>query len=175
VTADRAESYVNEKLDLLHEINQTLKQPRDLLRAVEMLLADYNKLQKNLESLEVQKAADLKDDLIKRIKQVDNLNVIAERIEVPDASVMKNLAFQLKQQVNNLYLVLAANIDGKPMITVMISENLVKEKNLHAGNIIKELAREIKGGGGGQPFYATAGGKDPGGIDNVLKKSLSYI
>ena len=175
VTADGAESFVNEKLDLLQEINQTLKQPRDLRRAVEMLLTEHNKLQKELESLEAQKAADLKNDLLKRVKPFDNLNVIAERIEVPDASVMKNLAFQLKQQVNNLYLVLAANIDGKPLITVMISENLVKEKNLHAGNIVKELAREINGGGGGQPFYATAGGKNPDGIDNVLKKSLSYI
>jgi alanyl-tRNA synthetase len=166
---------VDEKLDLLREISQTLKQPRDLLRAVEMLLEEHNKLQKNIESLEAQKAADLKDDLVKRIRHVNNLNVIAERIQVPDASVMKNLAFQLKQQVENLYLVLAANINGKPLITVMISDKVVKEKNLHAGNIIRELAREISGGGGGQPFYATAGGKDPDGIDNVLKKSLSYI
>jgi len=175
ITADRAESYVDEKLDLLREIHQTLKQPRDLLRAVEMLLEEHNKLQKDLESLEAQKAVDLKDDLVKRIRPVNNLNVITERIQVPDASVMKNLAFQLKQQVENLYLVLAANINGKPLITVMISENLVKEKNLHAGNIVRELAREINGGGGGQPFYATAGGKNPEGIDNVLKKSLSYI
>ncbi len=175
VTADQAESYVNEKLDQLQEIHQTLKQPKDLLRAVEMLLADHNKLQKELETLQARKAADLKDELISRMKPINNLNVIAEKIQIPDASVMKNLAFQLKQQVSDLFLVLAAVIDGKPLITVMISENLVKEKDLHAGNIIKELAREIDGGGGGQPFYATAGGKNPDGIDNVLKKSLSYI
>lgn len=175
VTADKAESFVNDKIDLLQEINQILKQPRDMLHAVEMLVADNNKLQKELETLEAEKALDLKNELLNRVKQINNMNVIAERIQVPEASVMKNLAFQLKKQVNNLYLILAAEIDGKPLITVMISENLVNEKNLHAGKIIKELAKEINGGGGGQPFYATAGGKNPDGIDNVLKKSLSYI
>jgi alanyl-tRNA synthetase len=73
-----------------------------------------------------------------------------------------------------LFLVLVADFDGKPSITVMIAENLVKEKGLHAGNIVKELAKEVKGGGGGQPFFATAGGSDISGLDNVLVKARSF-
>jgi alanyl-tRNA synthetase len=88
---------------------------------------------------------------------------------------MKNLAYQLKDIVSDLFLVLAADIDGKPNITVMIAENLVKDKGLHAGNIVKELAKEIKGGGGGQPFFATAGGSDLSGLDNVLVKARGFI
>jgi alanyl-tRNA synthetase len=175
VTADNAESYINKRLDLLDEIHQTLKQPKDLLKTVESLLNDNSKFQKEIEALQGQKTQELKDDLLNRIKQVNDMNVIAEKIHVANASVMKNLAFQINQQVDNLYLVLAADIEGKPLITLMISDNLVKQKNLNAGNIIKELAKEINGGGGGQPFYATAGGKNPDGIENVLKKSLSYI
>jgi alanyl-tRNA synthetase len=175
LTADNAETYINKRLDLLEEIHQTLKQPKDLLKTVESLVNDNSKLQKEIEALQAQKTQELKDDLLHRIKQVNDTNVIAERVHVASAHVMKNLAFQLKQQVDNLYLVLAADIQGKPLITLMISENLVKQKNLDAGNIIKELAKEINGGGGGQPFYATAGGKNPDGIENVLKKSLSYI
>jgi alanyl-tRNA synthetase len=71
--------------------------------------------------------------------------------------------------------VLVADFDGKPSITVMIAENLVKEKGLHAGNIVKELAKEVKGGGGGQPFFATAGGSDVSGLDNVLVKAKSFV
>ncbi|MBS0000682.1 MAG: alanine--tRNA ligase [Cyclobacteriaceae bacterium] len=175
ITADKAESYINDQLDLLQEINLALKNPKNPLRAVETLLTENNKLQKEIESLGAQKALALKDELISRMQRKDGINVITERIQVPDASVLKNLAFQIRQQVKDLYLVLATEIDGKPLITVMISENLVEQKNLHAGKIVKDLAREIDGGGGGQAFYATAGGKDPDGIDNVLKKSLSYI
>jgi len=77
--------------------------------------------------------------------------------------------------VPNLFLVLGVDIDGKPGLTVMIAENLVKEKNLNAGNIVRELAKEIKGGGGGQPFFATAGGSDASGLDKALEKARTFI
>jgi len=77
--------------------------------------------------------------------------------------------------VNDLFLVLACEIDGKPSLTVMVSENLIKERNLNAGNIVRELAKEIQGGGGGQPFYATAGGKDSSGLPKALEKAKTFI
>ena len=88
---------------------------------------------------------------------------------------MQQLAYDLKNQMNNLFLVLAADVAGKPQVAVMISDNLVKDKSLHAGNIVKELAREIKGGGGGQPFFALAGGKDLQGLDKVVEKAKTLI
>ncbi len=81
----------------------------------------------------------------------------------------------MKDIVPNLFAVLAAEIDGKPSLTVMIAENLVKEKGLNAGTIVRELAKEIKGGGGGQPFFATAGGSDLSGLDKALDKAKSFI
>jgi alanyl-tRNA synthetase len=94
---------------------------------------------------------------------------------LPNADAIKNLAYQLKDIVSDLFLVLAAEIDGKPSLTVMIAENLVKEKGLNAGNIVRELAKEIKGGGGGQPFFATAGGSDISGLDKTLEKAKSFV
>jgi len=96
-------------------------------------------------------------------------------VELPNADAVKNLAYQLKDIVSDLYLVLGAEIDGKPSLTVMLSENLVKEKGMNAGNIVRELAKEIQGGGGGQPFFATAGGKDSSGLSKALEKAKSFI
>jgi alanyl-tRNA synthetase len=96
-------------------------------------------------------------------------------VELPNADAIKNLAYQLKDIVPNLFLVLGAEINDKPSLTVMIAENLVKEKGLNAGTIIKELAKEIKGGGGGQPFFATAGGSDSKGLSSALEKAKAFL
>mgnify|MGYP003574976259 CR=1 FL=1 len=123
----------------------------------------------------MEKAGSLKADLMTRIRTVNGISFLAEKVNLPNAEAVKNLAYGLKESDDNLFLVLAADFGGKPNITVMVSDRLVKEKGLHAGNIVKELAREIQGGGGGQPFFATAGGKDAGGLDSVLRKAESYI
>jgi alanyl-tRNA synthetase len=103
------------------------------------------------------------------------INIISEKIDIDNAALIKDLAFQLKAEVENLYLVLGAEIEGKPNLTVMISENLVTEKGLNASQIVREAGREIKGGGGGQPFYATAGGKYSSGIQAAIEKALTFI
>lgn len=174
-TADHAEDYVNNTVTLLNNINNALKHPKDPVKAVQSLLEEKNNLLKELDRLKHDKAQAIREELLNNIQKINGVNLIARKIDVPDAATLKNLAFQIRQLVDNLYMILAANIDGKPVITVMISENLVKEKDLNAGRIVKILAKEIDGGGGGQPFYATAGGKNPGGIDHVLKKSISFI
>jgi alanyl-tRNA synthetase len=174
-TALKAEQYIDGQLKLLHSINESLKHPKDALKAVNSLLEERNTLQKDLEKLKNEKTNALRKDLTGKITHINGINLIAEKINVPDAATIKNLSFQLKSQVDNLFLVLAAEINGRPLISMMISDNLVKEKSYDANVIIKELAKEIKGGGGGQAFYATAGGKDISGIDNVIKRSASFI
>ncbi len=109
------------------------------------------------------------------MESINGINFIAQKVELPNADAIKNLAYQLKDIVSDLFLVLAADIDGKPNLTVMLSEDLVKDKGLNAGNIVRELAKEIQGGGGGQPFFATAGGKDLAGLDRALEKAKSFV
>ena len=96
-------------------------------------------------------------------------------INLDSSDAIKYLAFQMRSEVDDLFMVLGAEVKGKPNLTVVVSESLVKEKGLNAGAIIRDLAKEIKGGGGGQPFYATAGGKDVSGLDNALKKAEAFI
>ena len=139
-----------------------MKQPRDLKKAVETLLHDRNQLQKQLETSQQKEAAGLKDDLLKKAYSVNGANVIVEQIDLPSADALKKLAFDLKNQQENLVLVLAADMAGKPQIAIAIDETLVKTHDLHAGKLVKELAKHIQGGGGGQPFFATAGRKEGG-------------
>jgi alanyl-tRNA synthetase len=156
-TGFSAEKYIDEKLKLLNAVWESLKYPTDTEKAVNQLIEERNVLQKDLEKIKAEKASSLKGELLNKVKDVNGVKLIAEKIDAPDAMTLKRLSFQLKDQVDDLFLVLAADINGKPLISVMISENLVKDKGLDANVIIKDLAKEIKGGGGGQPFYATAG------------------
>jgi alanyl-tRNA synthetase len=103
------------------------------------------------------------------------MNFISAKIELNSSDAIKNLAFGLDEKVENLFLVLGAEVNEKASLTVMISKNLVKEKNLDAGKIIRELAKEIQGGGGGQPFFATSGGTNVAGIEKALSKAKDFL
>jgi alanyl-tRNA synthetase len=175
ITGIAAETYITEQTKLVQQVKELLKNPKDVAKSIETLLEENSRLKKEIEKSVLEKSSGLKDDLAKKAESINGINFIAQQVELPNADGVKNLAYNLKDIVPNLFLVLAANIDGKPNITVMIAENLVKDKGLHAGNIVKELAKEIKGGGGGQPFFATAGGSDVSGIDNALAKAKSFI
>ncbi len=175
ITGEAAEAYINQQNRLVSELKNLLKNPKDLAKSVESLLEENSKLKKEIERNIIEKSAGLKHELAAKAVSVNGVNVITERVDLPSADAVKNLAYNLKDIVQDLFLVLATEADGKPGLTVMISENLVDNKGLHAGNIVRELAKEIKGGGGGQPFYATAGGKDASGLDAALKKAKTLI
>ncbi|TZF84723.1 alanine--tRNA ligase [Pedobacter sp. BS3] len=175
ITGVAAEQYVAEQAKLVDTLKQLLKNPKSLAKSVESLLEENNRLKKEIEKSIQEKAAGLKHELAAKAQAINGLNVITERVSLPNAEAVKNLTYALKDIVPNLFLVLAADIDGKPNITVMISENVIKERNLNAGAIVRELAKEIQGGGGGQPFYATAGGKDISGLDNALRKAKDLV
>ncbi len=175
ITSFNSLNYIQEQSKMVQDVKDLLKNPNDIAKSIADLLEENNRLKKAQEKAVLQKASGLKQGLADKAQTINGINFIAERVELPNADAVKNLAYQLKDIVSDLFLVLAAEIDGKPNLTVMLSENLVKEKGLNAGNIVRELAKEIQGGGGGQPFFATAGGKDVSGIDRALEKAKSFI
>jgi len=175
LTADKAEEYIRKNLQTLEEVSQLLNNPSNVSKSVEKLIEDNNKLNKQIESLLQDKVNSLKRDLLNKMEQVNGVNYIADIIDIDSAGAMKDMAFQMKNEVDNLVLLLGANIDGKANLTLMISENLVKEKDVNANEIISEAATEIKGGGGGQPFFATAGGKSPDKLSAALDKGRKLL
>jgi alanyl-tRNA synthetase len=124
---------------------------------------------------ENEKTTLIKQELKTKIVSNQSTNQLIQLITISSAEQLKNLSFQLKTEVENLFCVLGCELNGKPMLSVIISDNLVVEKKLHAGNIIKDLAKEIEGGGGGQPFYATAGGNNSAGLEAALKKAKNIL
>ncbi|KHJ38052.1 alanine--tRNA ligase [Pedobacter glucosidilyticus] len=175
ITAIAAEQFIQEQNQLLASLKELLKNPKDLAKSVEALLEENNKLKKEVEKSVSEKASGLKNALKDKAQEINGIQFIAELVDLPHADAVKNLAFQLKDVVDNLFLVIGATFDGKPNLTVMLSDNLVKDKGLNASTIVRELAKEIQGGGGGQPFYATAGGKNPDGLKSALDKAKAYL
>lgn len=175
ITATKADEFINKELALLNDVRSLLKNPKDLKKHLEGVLNQSSQLQKEVEGLLKDKAKGLKTDLLSAVAEVNGVNFLASKIELDSPDAIKDLAFQMRSEVDNLFMVLGAEVKGKPNLTVVVSENLVKDKGLNAGNIIRDLAKEIQGGGGGQPFYATAGGKNIAGIPNALEKAKTFL
>ena len=175
ITSIKAEEFFDNQTKLIEEVKTLLKNPRDLAKGVAGLLEENNTLQKQLHSLYKEKAAAIKKDIIARIEKKGDVNFVTHFIQFDSAEEIKNLLFELKNEIPNLVCVLAAEVNGKPSISVIINDNLTKEKNLNAGNIVRELAKEINGGGGGQPFYAQAGGSKPEGLKSALEKAKKLV
>ena len=175
ITADRAEAFVKKHMDELSEVKSMLNNTQNLKKSVEDLVAQNSRLQKQIEEFERKAASGIKQELKNKVQVINGVNVIAEVIQLDSAQAIKDLAFQLKGEVDNLFLVLGSAIAGKPSISVMIAENLVAEKGLNAGAIVREAAKEMQGGGGGQAFYATAGGKDLNGMAAAVAKAKSFV
>jgi len=174
ITAEKAEEYWNSRDLLIHEISELLKNPKELLKGVSNLLNENLELKKQVAELGKLKTQQLKDEFTLKVQQYNGINFLAAVVEL-DAEATKNLAYELNASIPDLFQVLASANEGKATLTVMVSENLVKLRKLDAGKIIRELAREIKGGGGGQPHIATAGGKDPAGIPAAFEKAKAFL
>jgi alanyl-tRNA synthetase len=174
ITADKAEQYFLDQRKELGHLKALLNGSKDLSAAVQALLDENAKLKKEIEKSTIERVNTLKHEIVHHVRGIHGINLIAKHIDLQSAEAVKNLAFSLKDMIDNLFLVFTTEIDGKPGITVMLSDHLVK-KGLNASNIVRELGKEIQGGGGGQPFYATAGGKNPAGLKVVLEKAESFI
>ncbi len=175
VTGEKAEEFINAKVAKLEAVNGVLDHPTDVVKAVETLQNENADLKKKLAAFEKQALAGVKDDLKKNVQAKDGINVISSIVEVDNAGALRDLAFQLKGEIDNLFCALAADVNGKPALAIMIADDVVKSKDLHAGNIIREAAKAVKGGGGGQPFFASAGGKDVSGLQKALDIAVSKV
>ena len=165
-----ADKIVNNRLDQYNAISKILKTNKDLSSAVQNILIKNQLLQKELESFSKENLKEFKRNLIKNKNQIHSFSLIIKESNFsPDQ--LKQIAFELKQELRNFVLLLTSNYNNKPNITLMISEDLVESKKWSAETIIKDFAKEIKGGGGGQPFFATAGGVDINGLEKVLYKA----
>ncbi|MEI7499799.1 MAG: alanine--tRNA ligase [Bacteroidota bacterium] len=174
ITAEKAEEYWNSRELLLSEIGEILKNPKDLLKGLRNLFDENIDLKRQVAELGKLKLQQLKEEFSSRVQHYNGVNFLTAKVNM-DAETVKNLAYELNASIPDLFLVLATEEDGKATLTVMLSENLVKERKLNAGHIIRDLAKEIHGGGGGQPHIATAGGKNPAGIAAALEKARGYL
>lgn len=175
ITAENAEQFVRTEIALLDEVRALLKNPKDLLASLKSLSEEKHALEKKIDAFNQEKANQIKDELARKAVKSNGYSLVLEKVSVPNADALKNIAYALRNQFEDLLLVLAADVDGKPQVTVMIGEKLAQTNKYHAGNMVKELAKEIDGGGGGQPFFATAGGKNLNGLDAVIEKARKLI
>lgn len=175
ITGESAEKHVRIELALLDEVKRMLKNPKDVITSLKNLAEEKHVLEKKLEVLHGERANQIKNELALKAEKRNGQTLIIEKVSVPTADALKNIAYALRNQFDDLLLILAADVDNKPQVTVMIGEKLMQTKRFHAGNMVKELAREIDGGGGGQPFFATAGGKNLNGLSSVLEKARQMV
>ncbi|WP_375446408.1 alanine--tRNA ligase [uncultured Fibrella sp.] len=179
-TSEGALALLNEQEATINELRELLKAPKDrsagaVVKAVQSILDERNALLKKVEALENEKVQQIKEDLLGKVLTVNGHSVIVERVNVPNADALKQLAYDLKAKVDNLAVVLGADINGKPQLAVMLPDSLISGRGLNAGQVIKDLAKNIKGGGGGQPFFATAGGSDAAGLDAALAQGRALL
>ncbi len=174
ITANEARNFVEQKLEKLEHIEALFKTPGDIEKLIIQLLEENKSLQKKIEQQAKGDLKDFKKQLKEKAKLQGEISIIYSKLSPDLAGLAKDIAFQLKDEIDNLVLLLGSEQDGKVQLTLAISNELVK-KGLNAVTLIREVAKEIQGGGGGQAFFATAGGKNPAGLDNAYKKLLSIL
>ena len=169
VTGEGAELLVRKEQKLLAQIKDTLKAPKDPIKSINTLIEDKKALEEQLQQFKAEKVKAMKDDLIAQFEPKQELNLLVSKVNVGDAAQGKDLAFQLAQAKEKAVVVLAAAIGAKANLWVYVDKELTQNKELDARAMIKSVSAEIRGGGGGQPFFASAGGKNPEGIDKALE------
>jgi alanyl-tRNA synthetase len=171
VCGEAAERLINDQLEQLNAVKELVKNTKDPLQAIQNLQEELSQWKKKAEQMENQILVALRNELIQKAKSINGVTFMGETVELSSADAVKKLAHELNHQLSNSVVILCANISGKASVAIAVSDVLVKEKNLDAGKLIKEVAAPlIKGGGGGQKTLATAGGQDVAQFDYVIKK-----
>ncbi|HHN48466.1 MAG TPA: alanine--tRNA ligase, partial [Bacteroidales bacterium] len=174
VTGKKADEYIESKLSLLDRMIELIKNPADPLKGLENLLDQNNQLQKQIAEKNAQLSGIEKEKLLAAAESVGDINLICQKTQL-DANAIKNLAFGVKESQKRLVILLGSEKDGKANLSLIITNNLVAEGRLDAGKMIRVLSKEIQGGGGGQAWFATAGGKNPGGIAAAFDKARELL
>jgi alanyl-tRNA synthetase len=175
LTGAKAEEYINERLKTVDDITTILRSTGSITESVEKLLAENNLLKKSVEKFQLQAATIRLKELVEKAVYINNIRFVSGNIETDSAEVLKNLVYTIRTSSENTILAIGSEYAGKASIVVAISDDLVRGRNLSAVSIIKEISGEINGGGGGQPFLATAGGKNPEGIKRALDRAAEFI
>ena len=171
VTGAKVEEMLDTIQDTLADLKALFNNAPDLKVAINKYIEENSGLKKQVEEFMKEKEATVKAKLIENAKDVEGMKVISTVLPLP-ADTVKNLAFQLKGEMGaNLFVAIGSAYEGKPMLTVMLGEDLVKA-GMNAGTMVREAAKLIQGGGGGQPHFATAGGKNPDGLNAAVDKLL---
>ena len=174
ITSEAAKEYFESQAVSFNEIKEALKNAQDPVKAIQALQDENAQLKKQLEVLLKDKAKNMKADLAKELQEINGVQFLAKQVDLnPEGA--KDLAYELGNSYNNLFVVFATAHEGKPMLTCYISKEIVADKNLNAGQVVRELGKYIQGGGGGQPFFATAGGKNVDGIAEALTKAVDFV
>lgn len=175
ITSIEAENFIKRELEELKEVRALFKnQPNNVSKSVYSALLENKQIKKELEKLKTKQASGFKDELKDKIEEINGIRVLRTIVPFDDTKTVKTLAFNLEEELGNIFIAFGFESNDKPQLMLIISKNLV-ENGLNAGTIIREIAKEIKGGGGGQPFFATAGGKDVSGLQKALDKIEELI
>lgn len=174
ITSVEAIAYFNAQEQQLSEVKSLLNNPKNVSEAIAKLLEDNKVMQKEIEAARQERIRNMKLVLKNRIKPINDLNVLVIDLDLDPASV-KDLLFQLRSETENFLAVIGSVYQEKPNLSIILSDNLVSDKGMNASTMVRELAKEIQGGGGGQAFFATAGGKNAAGISSALLKVSAMI
>ena len=175
ITNDAVKDFYFENNRTLFEVKDLLNNTKDPVKAVKNLQDENTSLKKQIEQLLKDKAQNLSGEIKNQLKEINGVQFLATKVDL-DATGIKNLAFSLGKENTNLFLLFASSpTPEKAMLTCYISKELAQERGYNAGLVVRELGKLIHGGGGGQPFFATAGGKNPGGIPKVLEKAKEFL
>jgi len=147
----------------------------ELANTVRQVVDENASLRKEIEKISKEKVKELKAYLYKQSETIQDTKLIKSVVNLPDAAMIRDLAFQIRGENKNLVLILGAVLNSKPSLSIMITDDLIESNKWNAGQIIREAARKMQGGGGGQAFFATAGGKNPDGLQEAMDTAVKLL
>ena len=174
ITGEAVLAYFDDRNQELEEVKSLFKNPQDLPKAVEYIQTENSILKKQLDEFKRLKSKILAEEIKLEIEEVKEISFLAKLVDL-DLQSIKDLSFELGKDYENLFMVLGSVSGGKAILSCYISKRLVNKKDLDAGKVVRKLGKYIQGSGGGQPFFATAGGKKPEGIPEALSASKGLI